>query len=155
MVARLIFARMSALCAAPTQTKMTSIGPGTSTPKQKARFVSWNVESFNQLLYDWHGRIQGGQTGAHAFFNFQKQTFFGGGFDERYEKDYEEEFGAKRAPHQNGAFFGEPTRSTFNEVFVHRRRHDTQQDLFDAVFCVLRIRRDSITILAAGPNIRA
>jgi hypothetical protein len=88
-----------------------------STPKQKARFVSWNVESFNQMLYDWKGRIQGGQSGAHAFFNFQKQTFFGGGFDDRYEKDYEEEFGAKRASYQNGAFFGEPTRSSFNKVW--------------------------------------
>jgi hypothetical protein len=88
-----------------------------STPKQKARFVSWNVESFNQLLYDWHGRIQGGQTGAHAFFNFQKQTFFGGGFDDRYEKDYEEEFGAKRASYQNGTFFNEPTRAAFDKVW--------------------------------------
>jgi len=87
-----------------------------STPKQKARFVSWNVESFNQLLYDWNGRIQGGQTGGHAFFNFQKQTFIGGGYDERYEKDYEEEFGAKRTSYQAGQFFGEPTRAAFNKI---------------------------------------
>jgi hypothetical protein len=88
-----------------------------STPQQKARLVSWNVESFKQLLYDWDGRIQGGQSGAHLFFNFQKQSFFGGGFDDRYEKPYEEEFGAKRTATQAGAFFGEPTRSSHNKVW--------------------------------------
>src|SRR5262249_49472046 len=98
-----------------------------STPKQKARFVSWNVESFNQMLYDWSGRVQGGQSGGHAFFNFQKQTFFGGGFDDHYEKDYEEEFGtSRRAPcvdtpdptkRCRSAFFGESTRAAFNPVW--------------------------------------
>ena len=88
-----------------------------STPQQKARLVSWNVESFNQLLYDWHGRIQGGQSGAHLFFNFQKQSFIGGGFDDRFEKVYEEEFGAKRTAAQAGAFFGEPTRASHNKVW--------------------------------------
>ncbi|HKP36539.1 MAG TPA: DUF5916 domain-containing protein, partial [Pyrinomonadaceae bacterium] len=88
-----------------------------STPKQKARLVSWNVESFNQLLYDWQGKIHGGSTGGHLFFNFQKQSFFGGGFDNNYEKDYEEEFGAKRTATQSGAFFGEPTRAANRKTF--------------------------------------
>jgi hypothetical protein len=87
-----------------------------SDQKQKARFVSWNIQSFNQLLYDWQGRIQGWSGGAHAFFNFQRQTFFGGGFDNNYEKDYEEEFGAKRTATHGGAFFGLPTRNTNNKV---------------------------------------
>jgi hypothetical protein len=88
-----------------------------STPQQKARLVSWNVESFNQVLYDWSGRIQGGAYGGHIFFNFQKQSFIGGGFDNRYEKDYEEEFGAKRTSYQSGQFFGEPTRASNNKVW--------------------------------------
>jgi hypothetical protein len=88
-----------------------------STPQQKARLVSWNVESFNQVLYDWSGRIQGGAYGGHAFFNFQKQSFFGGGFDNHYEKDYEEEFGAKRTSYQSGQFFGDPTRASNNGVW--------------------------------------
>lgn len=88
-----------------------------STPQQKARLVSWNVESFNQVLYDWSGRIQGGAYGGHIFFNFQKQSFFGGGFDNRYEKDYEEEFGARRTSYQSGQFFGEPTRASNNKVW--------------------------------------
>jgi hypothetical protein len=87
-----------------------------STPKQKARFVSWNVESFNQLLYDWQGNLHGASTGGHAFFNFQKQSFFGGGFDNNYEKDYEDEFGAKRTATHGGAFFGEPTRAANRKV---------------------------------------
>jgi hypothetical protein len=88
-----------------------------STPQQKARLVSWNIESFNQVLYDWSGRIQGGAYGGHLFFNFQKQSFLGGGFDNRYEKDYEEEFGAKRTSYQSGQFFGEPTRASNNGVW--------------------------------------
>ena len=87
-----------------------------SDQKQKARLVSWNVESFNQALYDWQGRIQGWSAGAHTFFNFQRQSFIGGGFDNNYEKDYEEEFGAKRTATHGGAFFGLPTRSTNNKV---------------------------------------
>src|ERR1041384_7152034 len=87
-----------------------------STPKQKARLVSWNVESFNQMLYDWQGRIQGWSSGAHAFFNFQRQTFIGGGFDNNYEKDYEEEFGPKRTATIAGSFFDLPTRATNNKV---------------------------------------
>jgi hypothetical protein len=98
-----------------------------STPQQKARLVSWNIESFNQVLYDWSGRIQGGAYGGHLFFNFQKQSFFGGGFDNRYEKDYEEEFGTSRhAPCINNpdpakachaTFFGEQTRATNDKVW--------------------------------------
>jgi Domain of unknown function (DUF5916)/Carbohydrate family 9 binding domain-like len=87
-----------------------------STPKQKARLVSWNVQSFNQALYDWQGRIQGWSSGAHTFFNFQKQTFIGFGFDNNYEKDYEEEFGAQRTDAHPGAFFGLPTRAANNKV---------------------------------------
>lgn len=88
-----------------------------STPQQKKRLVSWNAESFNQLLYDWSGRVQGGAYGGHLFFNFQKQSFFGGGFDNRYEKDYEEEFGAKRTATHGGAFFGDPTRASNNKIW--------------------------------------
>jgi hypothetical protein len=88
-----------------------------STPKQKARLVSWNVESFNQLLYDWQGNLRGASTGAHAFFNFQKQSFIGGGFDNIYERVYEEEFGAKRTAAQTGAFFGDPTRASNKKVW--------------------------------------
>lgn len=88
-----------------------------STPKQKARLVSWNAESFDQVLYDWAGRVQGAAGGGHIFFNFQKQSFIGGGWDDRYEKDYEEEFGAKRTTTQPGAFFLAPTRAANNKVW--------------------------------------
>ena len=89
----------------------------TSTPKQKANLVSWNVESFNQAVYDWAGRLQGAAYGGHLFMNFQKQSFIGGGFDNRYEKDYEEEFGPKRTTTQSGAFFDRPTRASNDKVW--------------------------------------
>jgi hypothetical protein len=92
-------------------------GSWNSTPNQKGRFVSWNAESFNQIVYDWDGRIQGAAYGGHLFFNFKKQSFIGGGFDNRYEKDYEEEFGAKRTAAHAGAFFGEATRASNDKVW--------------------------------------
>jgi hypothetical protein len=89
----------------------------TSTPKQKARLVSWNAESFNQAVYDWAGRLQGAAYGGHLNLNLQKQSFFSGGFDNRYEKDYEEEFGPQRTATQSGAFFDRPTRASNNKVW--------------------------------------
>jgi hypothetical protein len=89
-----------------------------STPKQKARLVSWNIESLNQLNYDWKGLIQGWSSGVHSGFNFHRQGFLVVGFDNNYEKDYEEEFGAKRTVAHGGAFFGLPARSTNNKVWV-------------------------------------
>ncbi len=89
----------------------------TTTPKQKARLVSRQAESFNNLLYDWRGRIQGAAYGGHYWLNFQKQSFIGGGFDNRYERDYEEEFGAHRNAKQSGAFFDRPTRATNDKIW--------------------------------------
>ncbi|HEX8180841.1 MAG TPA: DUF5916 domain-containing protein [Pyrinomonadaceae bacterium] len=86
-----------------------------SDQKQKARLISWNISSQNQLQYDWQGRIQGWNSGARAFMNFQRQSFVGFGFDNYYEKDYEEEFGPKRTTAHGGAFFGLPTRATNNK----------------------------------------
>src|SRR5436853_3696290 len=89
-----------------------------STPKQKARLVSWNVESQNQLVYDWRGLIQGWSSGVHSGLNFKRQGFLVVGFDNNYEKDYEEEFGAKRTLTHGGAFVGLPARSTNNKVLL-------------------------------------
>ncbi len=86
-----------------------------SDQKAKARLVSWNIGSQNQLQYDWQGRIQGWNSGVRAFMNFQRQSFIGFGFDNYYEKDYEEEFGRQRTPTHGGAFFGLPTRSAYNK----------------------------------------
>lgn len=88
-----------------------------SEPNPKGRLVSWNIGSQNGIKYDWAGRIQGWNSGARAFFNFQKQTFFGFGFDNYYEKIYEEEFGLKRNPNRGGAFFNSPERSAYNKSF--------------------------------------
>jgi hypothetical protein len=86
-----------------------------SDQKQKARLVSWNISSANQIQYDWQGRIQGWNAGSRAFLNFQRQSFVGFGFDNYYEKVYEEEFGRQRTATHGGAFFGAPTRSTNNK----------------------------------------
>lgn len=86
-----------------------------SEPNPKGKLVSWNINTNNGINYDWKGRIQALNNGTRAFFNFQRQTFFGFGFDNYYEKIYEEEFGLKRIVNRGGAFFGAPERSTNNK----------------------------------------
>ena len=86
-----------------------------SDQKQKARLVSWNIGSASQIQYDWRGRIQGWNAGSRAFFNFQRQSFVGFGFDNYFEKAYEEEFGKQRTATHGGAFFGAPTRASSNK----------------------------------------
>jgi hypothetical protein len=86
-----------------------------SEPNPKGKLVSWNINTNNSINYDWKGRIQALNNGSRAFFNFQRQTFFGFGFDNYYEKIYEEEFGLKRIATRGGTFFGAPERSTSNK----------------------------------------
>jgi hypothetical protein len=88
-----------------------------SEPNPKGKLVSWNISNRSMIRYDWQGRIQGADAGTRAFFNFQRETFFGIGFDNYYEKIYEEEFGIKRSARRDGEFFGLPTRSSSNKSF--------------------------------------
>jgi hypothetical protein len=85
-------------------------------PKPKAQLVSWNIGTNNTLRYDWAGRLQAWNSGARAFFNFQRQTFFGFGFDAYHDRLFEGEFGPRRRAGQAGAFFGpDNERTTTNK----------------------------------------
>ncbi len=87
-----------------------------SEPKPKGKLVSWNVGTNNSYRYDWKGRVQAWNTGARAFFNFQRQTFFGFGFDAYYDRLFEGEFGPRRNARQSGAFSGtDNERSSINK----------------------------------------
>lgn len=68
-----------------------------SDQNQKGTFVSWGINSNTNIRYDWHGHTQGWASGARVFANFQKQGFLTAGFDNYYERIFEEEFGPRRS----------------------------------------------------------
>jgi hypothetical protein len=89
-----------------------------SEPKPKATLISWWLSQFSQINYDFQGRIQNWSAQPFIRFQFKRQTFFGISYNHRYERIFEEEFGAKRTPTRAGAFFGDdPERSAYSKGF--------------------------------------
>ncbi len=75
---------------------------------------------WNQMAgvdYDFDGRLQQFFAGTRINLNFQHNLFLNAGFEQSYEKIYEEEFGLKRMPTRpaGGAFFGAPTRAVWQQ----------------------------------------
>ena len=83
-----------------------------SEPKPKARMISWHMNHSANIDFNWQGRSQGWGEESNVSFNFQRNTYFGIGLSNGYERLFEEEFGAQRTKTQLGAFFGGPERST-------------------------------------------
>ncbi len=77
-----------------------------STPKAKARFISWHIHNFTHVNYDWRGRMQIAETEIFSNLNFSRETFIGFGYERAYERVFEEEFGFKRTLERQGTFFG-------------------------------------------------
>ena len=90
-----------------------------SDPKPTAKLISWRVSQFSSTNFDWKGRLQNWITEPFLRLQLRRQTFFGVGFTGRYERLFEEEFGARRSATQAGAFYGpDPERSTYRkEIF--------------------------------------
>jgi len=84
-----------------------------SDPKPKAKLISWRFIFGSDMNFDWQGRMQNLGSFSNIGFDLTKQTFFNVGYNEFYERLFEEEFGAKRTAAHPGAFFGnDPERST-------------------------------------------
>ena len=90
-----------------------------SEPKPKATLISWRVHQFSTTEYDWQGRMQAWITEPQFRVQLSHQTFVAVGFTARFERLFEEEFGARRTATRPGAFFGpDPERSTYRkEIF--------------------------------------
>ncbi|HVF51148.1 MAG TPA: DUF5916 domain-containing protein [Pyrinomonadaceae bacterium] len=67
-----------------------------STPKEKARLISWYVTNFQHTDYDFQGRMQIWESEIHLGLNFRKQGYMDIGYERGYERLLEEEFGARR-----------------------------------------------------------
>jgi uncharacterized protein DUF5916/cellulose/xylan binding protein with CBM9 domain len=83
-----------------------------SDPKPKAKLISWRVIGGTDTNFDWQGRMQNFGGFTNIGFDLTKQTFFNIGYNQFYERLFEEEFGAKRTSTQEGAFIGDSERST-------------------------------------------
>jgi hypothetical protein len=84
----------------------------------RAAIVRANWGKFAGVDYDWSGRLQKARFGSHISLSLQRSTFVFVEGGASYEKLYEEEFGLKRMPTRPGRFFGEGTRSTWQQ-FVY------------------------------------
>lgn len=75
----------------------------------------WN--QFSGLNYDFDGRLQSFSAGTNINLTFQHSLYLNANFETSYERIFEEEFGLKRMPSRlnGGAFFGAPTRATWQQ----------------------------------------
>jgi hypothetical protein len=72
-----------------------------SEPKPKANLISWRVYTDFDANYDWAGRSQNFNNETQLQLSLRKQTYFGFGVDNGYERIFESEFGPKRQPGSN------------------------------------------------------
>src|SRR5262252_2344500 len=87
-----------------------------SEPKPKATLIDWQLSQSSGANFDFQGRLQNWIVEPLFRMQFKSQTFLGLGYTHRYERIFEEEFGAKRAVGRQGAFFGpDPERSTYSK----------------------------------------
>lgn len=92
--------------------------------KPKATLIRLNSNQFVRYTFDWAGRPQYALFGGNINAQLQGNLFLYIEAGDQYEKDYEEEFGAKRNnlpvgdPHRiEGAFFGAPARAAQQPYF--------------------------------------
>ncbi|HET9532106.1 MAG TPA: hypothetical protein VFQ92_17230, partial [Blastocatellia bacterium] len=83
-------------------------------PKPKAKLIFFRIVSFNNLSYDWQGRLTNRSNGSEVGLSFAKNTFVGGGGQVGYERIFEEEFGPKRGLTRQGAFSGDNSERSTN-----------------------------------------
>ena len=92
--------------------------------RPKSRIIRVDSNQFVRYTFDWSGRTQYALLGANVNMALQGSLFINFESGDQYEKNYEEEFGAKRnnlpANDPNfiqGAFYGAPTRSAKQPYF--------------------------------------
>lgn len=84
-------------------------------PRPKAKLVRFNFRPSLSANVDFKGRVQDLSAESEFEFSLQKNlnlSFETGVYNERI---YEEEFGLKRTPRRDGAFFGEGMRSAWQQ----------------------------------------
>lgn len=85
--------------------------------KPKAAIIKANWRNFTGIDYDWSGRLQKWRAGSNVGLQLQRTMFAFFETGVSHERLYEEEFGLKRMPTRQGRFFGDPTRSTWQQFY--------------------------------------
>lgn len=99
-----------------TNTNSVNFGGRISTePNPSAKIIRINWRQNLNTSYDWNGRLQDFGVGTNVGFNFRRNTFLNFETGISLEKIYEDEFGLTRSAIRNGAFFGAPTRSAWQQ----------------------------------------
>jgi hypothetical protein len=102
-----------------TNTNQASFAYRESTKSNaKAAVIRLNFNQFVRYTFDWAGRTQYARAGGNVNAQLKGNVFLSFEGGDQYEKNYEEEFGAKRnnlavgnPSRIAGAFFGAPTRA--------------------------------------------
>jgi hypothetical protein len=68
----------------------------TTNPRPKAKIISFRIYDKPSMLFDWQGRERLSNNEVQAQVNLRRQAQIGAGFDNGYERLFEEEFGPKR-----------------------------------------------------------
>ena len=84
-------------------------------PKPEATIIRTNWRPGIGVDYDWQGRMQSFSTSSNFGFSLQKNTSFNINSGIEREYIYEDEFGLTRSSIRNGAFFGAPSRSAWQQ----------------------------------------
>ena len=88
-------------------------------PKPKAKLIGWRVVGGTNSNFDFEGRLQNLGGFVQTNFDLTRQTFFNIGYEEFYERLFEEEFGARRSATQTGAFAGDDPERSLRGRAVH------------------------------------
>lgn len=89
-----------------------------SEPKENARLISWTVTSSTRAQFNWQSRMQYAYQAWRSQFNFKRQTYLKVDAYADYQRLFEEEYGPDRTLTRQGAFAGEPERSTTWQGFT-------------------------------------
>ena len=95
--------------------RMFFAGRLSTEPSPKSPIIRFNWRPAISTTFDFQGRSQSSGLSSNFSFELQRNTYlnFEGGV--YYERIFEEEFGLKRSPTRNGAFFGASERSTWQQ----------------------------------------
>lgn len=123
-----------------------------SEPNPKAKLLSWRAFNVGLTNFDWQGRMQSWVNEIQVRFNFRRQSFFSFGFNNGYERLFEEEFGAKRSLTRRGAFAGQNSERSTTKRSIFAFGGTTPTKKYSAFLLVSHSRGEFDFDFGAGPR---
>ncbi|HEX6124475.1 MAG TPA: DUF5916 domain-containing protein [Pyrinomonadaceae bacterium] len=116
----------------------------------KASIIRTNWQQYTGVDYDWSGRLQSWRIGSTLSLSLQRTmfVFLEGGAS--YEKLYEEEFGVQRRPTRRGVFFGDPTRSAWQQFVYAEVNQNFSKQFFYSVW--VNYRNNAFDFFSPAPS---